>query len=93
MENDSTEDRQMFEVTCSECGNPAQVPFEPSQGRPVYCEDCFKKTRSSGGGGAQGGNRPMYDATCAECGTATQVPFQPTQGRPVYCREHYKRDR
>lgn len=35
-------DRPMFDVTCSECGANAQVPFEPRQGAPVYCRDCFK---------------------------------------------------
>jgi CxxC-x17-CxxC domain-containing protein len=46
--------RQMFAATCAECGNEAQVPFEPSQDRPVYCSDCFSKVRPErpGGGGA-----------------------------------------
>ena len=33
--------RPMFEVTCSECGAPARVPFEPRDDRPVYCSNCF----------------------------------------------------
>jgi len=32
-----------FETTCSLCGKPAIVPFEPEPGRPVYCSDCFAK--------------------------------------------------
>jgi CxxC-x17-CxxC domain-containing protein len=36
------EARDMFTVACASCGNPAQVPFEPRQGRPVYCSDCFQ---------------------------------------------------
>ena len=39
--------RQMFEVTCASCGRPAQVPFEPKGTRPVYCNDCYQKTRAS----------------------------------------------
>ncbi len=39
--------RQMFEVTCASCGRPAQVPFEPKGTRPVYCNDCYQKTRTS----------------------------------------------
>ena len=35
--------RQMFTVKCSECGNDAQVPFEPRTGKPVYCGDCYRK--------------------------------------------------
>jgi CxxC-x17-CxxC domain-containing protein len=37
--------REMFDVTCSDCGQPAQVPFRPTEGRPVYCRDCFAKHR------------------------------------------------
>ena len=41
-------ERQMTQVTCSNCGKPAQVPFVPSGDRPVYCNDCFSQM----GGGA-----------------------------------------
>ncbi|MDD4796142.1 MAG: zinc-ribbon domain containing protein [Eubacteriales bacterium] len=37
--------RQMFDAICAECGAPTQVPFEPTSGRPVYCRDCFRKSR------------------------------------------------
>ncbi len=39
--------RQMFTVTCSECGKTAEVPFEPRGDRPVYCSDCYRKLRVS----------------------------------------------
>ena len=39
--------RQMFEVTCASCGQPAQVPFEPKGTKPVYCNDCYQKTRAT----------------------------------------------
>jgi CxxC-x17-CxxC domain-containing protein len=39
--------RQMFPVVCAECGRDTQVPFEPREGRPVYCSDCFSKVRNS----------------------------------------------
>lgn len=38
-------DRPMYDVTCSSCGQPTQVPFQPTEGRPVYCRDCFRKER------------------------------------------------
>jgi len=44
--------RQMYDVTCDSCGKQTQVPFMPSQDRPVYCDECFAKqkpTRPSGG--------------------------------------------
>ncbi len=33
--------REMFRATCSQCGNLAEVPFQPRTDRPVYCRDCF----------------------------------------------------
>ena len=38
--------REMFEATCSSCGNVASVPFRPTSGKPVYCNDCFAKRRA-----------------------------------------------
>ncbi len=38
--------REMFEATCSSCGNVAKVPFRPTSGKPVYCTDCFSKRRA-----------------------------------------------
>ena len=37
--------REMFTIKCSECGKDAEVPFKPTEGRPVYCRDCFMKHR------------------------------------------------
>ena len=39
--------RQMFPVTCAECGKSTEVPFEPRGDSPVYCSDCYRKTRPS----------------------------------------------
>jgi CxxC-x17-CxxC domain-containing protein len=38
--------RQMYDITCSNCGKPGQVPFEPRGDRPVYCADCFKTQKA-----------------------------------------------
>ena len=35
------EARQMYTITCSSCGNEAQVPFQPRGDKPVYCSDCY----------------------------------------------------
>ena len=37
--------RQMYKATCSGCGGVAEVPFNPSGDRPVYCRDCFANRR------------------------------------------------
>ncbi|RLG19551.1 DNA-directed RNA polymerase [Candidatus Micrarchaeota archaeon] len=38
-------DREMHKAVCSDCGAECEVPFEPTEGRPVYCRECFKKRR------------------------------------------------
>ncbi len=37
--------REMFDATCSDCGQTARVPFRPTSGKPVFCNDCFAKRR------------------------------------------------
>ena len=37
--------REMHKIKCSECGKEDEVPFEPKQGLPVYCKDCFMKKK------------------------------------------------
>ena len=39
----SFEDRPKHKIKCSDCGADATVPFEPKEGRPVYCGDCYRK--------------------------------------------------
>lgn len=34
---------EMFSAVCSECGKDCQVPFRPTNGKPVYCSECFEK--------------------------------------------------
>lgn len=41
--------RTMYDAVCSNCGTQTQVPFLPRQDRPVYCNDCFNKVRTSRG--------------------------------------------
>jgi len=48
--------RQMYSATCSSCGQEAQVPFQPTNDKPVYCSDCFQQRGAGrGGGGGYGG--------------------------------------
>ena len=41
--------RERIEVSvkCALCAVETTVPFRPTQGRPVYCRDCFLKMRAS----------------------------------------------
>jgi CxxC-x17-CxxC domain-containing protein len=48
----SGHDRTETRATCSACGKETTVPFRPSQGRPVYCRECFQQRRPRGPHGA-----------------------------------------
>jgi CxxC-x17-CxxC domain-containing protein len=37
-------------TTCSACGKETTVPFRPTQGRPVYCRECFLQRKFAAGG-------------------------------------------
>jgi CxxC-x17-CxxC domain-containing protein len=39
--------RQMYEAVCTGCGNIAQVPFQPTPEKPVYCSTCFEQRRGA----------------------------------------------
>ena len=44
---DPSRPRQMHSVVCAECGQETQVPFEPNEGRPVFCRDCYTKQKKA----------------------------------------------
>ena len=35
----------MYDTICAECGKETQVPFKPTNARPVYCKECFDAKR------------------------------------------------
>jgi CxxC-x17-CxxC domain-containing protein len=37
--------REMHPAKCSECGKDCQVPFKPTEGKPVYCKECYMKRK------------------------------------------------
>ena len=42
--------RERVETTtnCSACGKETTVPFRPTQGRPVFCRECFQSRKFAG---------------------------------------------
>ena len=52
-------DRPMFQATCDKCGNKCEVPFRPTSGKPVFCNNCFEK--KSGHGDRRGGRDRFSD--------------------------------
>ncbi|MDP9169433.1 MAG: zinc-ribbon domain containing protein [Acidobacteriota bacterium] len=35
-------------AVCSQCGRETTIPFRPTQGRPVFCRDCFHGRKAVG---------------------------------------------
>ena len=35
------------QAVCSGCGKQTTVPFRPTQGRPVFCRECFMSRRTA----------------------------------------------
>jgi len=98
--NSGGADREMFKATCADCGNTCEIPFRPTNGRPVYCRDCFKKHSPEEGRGKDFGrssgrfssrdnsrkeDRQMFEAVCDNCGNDCKVPFQPSEGKQILC--------
>ena len=37
--------REMHKTVCNECKQECEVPFKPTEGKPVFCRECFQKRR------------------------------------------------
>ncbi len=37
--------KQMFSATCDQCGERCEVPFRPTNGKPVLCSNCFAASK------------------------------------------------
>ncbi len=35
------------QAICSACGKQTTVPFRPTQGRPIFCRECFTQKKTS----------------------------------------------
>jgi CxxC-x17-CxxC domain-containing protein len=51
--NSTGTQRVETKTVCSQCGKETTVPFKPTQGRPVYCRECFQQRRTMGGTAAE----------------------------------------
>jgi CxxC-x17-CxxC domain-containing protein len=38
--------KEMHKTTCSACSKDCEVPFKPTEGKPVYCRECFQKNKN-----------------------------------------------
>jgi len=46
-----TRDRVETQATSSACGKETTEPLRPTQGRPVFCKECFQQRKFAGAGG------------------------------------------
>ena len=44
----SQSSRSVTATVCSQCGKETTVPFKLTQGRPVYCLQCYQQRRTAG---------------------------------------------
>ena len=42
----TSEGESKYKADCSNCKKSTMVPFEPKEGRPIYCKDCMFKIKS-----------------------------------------------
>ncbi|MEM0465112.1 MAG: CxxC-x17-CxxC domain-containing protein [Candidatus Pacearchaeota archaeon] len=95
----SSLEKLMFKAVCSECGAECEVPFQPTKGKSVKCNDCFKKVKSKRFNNRflkrrnfrNSRHRIMHKAVCSECGAECEVPFIPKEGKPVKCNNCFKK--
>ena len=38
-------DSVMHQATCDSCGKDCEVPFRPTKGKPIYCDNCFENNK------------------------------------------------
>ena len=78
---------QMFQATCDKCRMNCDVPFRPTNGRPIFCSNCFESNRGSDERRPSfgGEDRQMFEAVCDECHNNCKVPFRPSNDKPIYC--------
>jgi CxxC-x17-CxxC domain-containing protein len=55
-------DRVLHKAICADCNKECEVPFKPSNDRPVYCKDCFSKRKVASPFKDRADNRPREEA-------------------------------
>lgn len=38
-------DSEMYDAVCDNCGKDCEVPFKPTKGKPIYCDECFGNSK------------------------------------------------
>jgi CxxC-x17-CxxC domain-containing protein len=59
--DNNNRERILHKAICADCNKECEVPFRPSQDRPVYCKDCFSKRKGGSSFKGNADNRPHQD--------------------------------
>jgi len=55
---------EMHPAICDKCGKDCEVPFKPTEGKPIYCDNCFKSKSKEAGSRSEFGkpiNNEKFD--------------------------------
>ena len=44
----SFHEKRLYPAICTGCGKTCEVPFRPVAGKPIYCNNCFRKGDATG---------------------------------------------
>lgn len=59
--DNSFAEKRMYKVNCAKCGELAEVPFRPSDDKPVFCSNCFQKPTSTRTATGTGITKEQYE--------------------------------
>jgi CxxC-x17-CxxC domain-containing protein len=61
--------REMYSGTCDKCGKQCEVPFRPTEGKPLFCSQCFEQQ----GNASPRSNRSFSNAPSAVASAGVSV--------------------
>lgn len=66
-----------YEAKCASCGKDTRVHFKPTDDKPAYCDDCFKKIKANKSESTKTYESSIDEAALAEMG----IEFKPDANR------------
>ena len=85
-------ERVLYEAVCADCSKVCEVPFKPSEDRPVYCKECWARRKSlPDGRQVARSNRPgmlvltpvaLPPKTASKLSAAAQASIKKKQSKP-----------
>ena len=60
------DDKKLFQAVCASCGKNCEVPFRPTGGKPIYCNQCFGKGGTGSGKGSEQITRQQFEVLNAK---------------------------